>query len=145
VALCTASDCGVITTSSPEGVEPEQRLASCLLGRVPTPRYLPPWVRFYFRASKSGFTWRPFHEVCPDCAGEMTVQLALPPHMERQTDPYEILLCLTCGTTGLAWYINGERSAIVMDPDEWNEPSTSVVVLKRVMEERGAMAREGLT
>jgi hypothetical protein len=145
VALCNSPDCGVITTALPEGVEPEQRLASSLLGHVPIRRYLKPWMRLYFKSSRLGFIWRPFHEVCPDCAGEMTVQLALPPHIERQADPYEILLCLTCGTTGLAWYIAGERSAIVLDPNEWSEPSTAVVILKRVLEERAAMAREGST
>src|SRR6202011_4548835 len=121
LALCGNPDCGVITTALPEGIEPEQRLASCLLGHIPTPRYLKPWVRLYFRTSRWGFTWRPFHEVCPDCAGELTVQLSLPPHMERQTDPYEILCCLGCGTTGLSWYINGERVAIAIEGSEWEE------------------------
>jgi hypothetical protein len=62
--------------------------------------------------------------------------------MERQSDPYEVLLCLTCGSTGVAWYINGERVAIAMDGSEWDEPSTAVLILKRVLEERGAMADE---
>jgi hypothetical protein len=143
LALCQNPDCGVITTALPEGIEPEQRLASCLLGRIPTPRYLKPWVRLYFKTIRWGFIWRPFHEVCPDCAGDMTVQLALPPHMERQSDPYEILLCLTCGTTGVAWYTSGERVAIAMEGSEWDEPSTAVVILKRILEERATMAREG--
>jgi len=145
LALCRNPDCGVITTALPEGVEPEQRLASCLLGHVPTRRYLKPWVRFYFKSSRFGSIWRPFHEVCPDCAGEMTVQLGLPPHLERQSDPYEILLCLTCGATGIAWWLGAEQMAIAMHGDEWNEPSTAVIILKRVLEARAAMARDGQT
>jgi hypothetical protein len=65
--------------------------------------------------------------------------------MERQTDPYEILLCLTCGSTGIAWYIHGERVAIAMDGSEWDEPSTAVLILKRVLEERAAIGPEGWT
>ncbi len=93
LALCSNADCGVITTTSLEGGQQGQGLDSFLLGQVPPRRYLKPWVRLYFKASRWGFIWRPHHEVCPDCAGEITAQLALPLLMERQTDPYQVPLC----------------------------------------------------
>jgi hypothetical protein len=99
-------------------------------------------MRLYWKATKWGFIWRPHHEVCPDCDGEITTQLRLPPLFERQTDPYEIGLCLACGATGVAWWLGGERTAIAMDGSEWDEPSTAVLILKRVLEERGAMIDE---
>ena len=113
IALCQNPDCGVITTTVPEGVAPEEHLATCLLGHVPPRRYLKPWMRLYWKATKWGYTWRSHHQVCPDCAGEVTAQLALPPLMERQTDPYQVVLCLTCGATGMAWWL-GEQVAIAI-------------------------------
>lgn len=142
LALCSSDQCGVIITTSPDGTQPGQGLDSFLLGQVPARRYLRAWMRLYWKATKWGFIWRPHHEVCPECAGEMTVQLGLPPHMERQSDPYEILLCLSCGATGVAWWLGAERTAIAMDGSEWDDPSTAVLILKRVLEERGAMAAE---
>jgi hypothetical protein len=50
--------------------------------------------------------------------------------------------CLSCGATGVAWWLGAERTAIAMDGSEWDEPSTAVLILKRVLEERGAMAAE---
>jgi len=142
LALCSNAACGLVTTASPDGVQPEQGLESFLLGQVPPRRYLQPWVRFYFKANQCGFVWRPYHEPCPTCDGEMTVQLGLPPLPERENDPYQVLLCLTCGATGMAWWL-GERVTIAIDGDEWNEQSTAVLILKRVVEERAAMASEG--
>lgn len=142
LALCSNADCGLVTTASQEVVQPQQGLEAFLLGHVPPRRYLKPHVRAYFKSIRFGFIWHPFHEVCPDCAGEMTLQLGLPPHMERQSDPYEILLCLSCGATGVAWWLGGERTSIAMDGSEWDEPSTAVLIVKRVLEERGAMAAE---
>jgi hypothetical protein len=49
---------------------------------------------------------------------------------------------MSCGTTGIAWWLGAERVAIAMHGDEWNEPSTAVLILKRVLEERAGMARE---
>jgi hypothetical protein len=141
LALCSNDACGLLTVASPQGVHPEQGLESFLLGQVPVRRYLPPWMRWYWKATNWGFLWRPHHEVCPNCDGEVTAQLALPPLMERQTDPYQVVLCLACGATGIAWWL-GERVAIAIHGGEWKEPSTAVVILKRVLEERAAMARE---
>lgn len=141
LALCSSNDCGIISSARSEGTQSGQGLESFLLGQVPVRRYLPPWMRLYWKATKWGYTWRPHHEVCPDCEGEVTAQLALSPLMERQTDPYQVILCLTCGATGIAWWL-GEQVAIAIHGDEWNEPSTAVVILKRVLEERAAMARE---
>ena len=141
LALCQNPDCGVITTALADGIQPEQQLASCLLGPITPRRYLKPWMRLYFRTTAWGFIWRPYHEVCPDCASEVTVQLGLSPSIERQTDPYEIVLCLTCGATGMAWWL-GERTAIAIGGNEWNEPSTAVLILKHVLQERAVMARE---
>jgi hypothetical protein len=145
VALCSNADCGVITTDPPDGVQPDQVLESYLLGAVPARRYLKPWARLYFRTAAWGYQWRPHHEVCPDCSGEITVQLSLPPLYERQGDPYQVVICLTCGTANIAWWMSGERVAIVIDGDEWNEPGTALLILKRVLEERAARASEGRT
>ena len=142
LATCNSPDCGVVTTASPDDSQPGQGLDAFLLGQVPARRYLPPWMRLYWKATKWGFIWRPHHEVCPDCDGEITTQLRLPPLFERQTDPYEIGLCLACGATGVAWWLGAERTAIAMDGSEWDEPSTAVLILKRVLEERGAMIDE---
>ena len=144
LALCRSPDCGILTTVLPEGIQPEDGLAACLLGPVPPRRYLKPWLRLYFRTAASKFIWRPCPEVCPDCTGEITVELGLPPLMERQTDPYQVVLCLTCGATGITWWL-GEQVAIAMHGDDWNEPSTAVLILKRVLEERAAMLREPRT
>lgn len=141
LALCRNPDCGAITTHTSEKVGPARGLESFLLGNLPVRRYLQPWARLYFRTVAWGYRWRPYHEVCPDCTSEVTVQLDLSPSMERQTDPYEIVLCLTCGATGMAWWL-GERTAIAIDGSEWDELSTAVLILKRVLEERAAMARE---
>jgi hypothetical protein len=145
LALCRNPDCGVVTTASPEGIQPEHGLAACLLGPVPPRRYLKPWLRLYFRTAAWGFIWRPCPEVCPDCTGEITVQLRLPPLTERHNDPYQVLMCLTCGALGLAWWLGGERTAIAIDGREWSEPSTAVLILRRVLEERAARTREGWT
>jgi hypothetical protein len=142
VALCSNADCGLITTASPEGVQPEEALESFLLGPVPARRYLKPWVRTYFRTAAQGFQWRPHHEVCPDCSGEITVHLGLPPLPDRQGDFHQLVICLGCGATGMAFWITGERVAIAMDGSEWSEPSTAVVILKRILQERAAMICE---
>lgn len=141
LAFCTNPACGIVSTASPEESQPEQGLKSFLLGQVPARRYLPPWMRLYWKATKWGYIWRPHHEVCSDCEGELTAQLALPPLIERQTDFYQLGMCLTCGATGMTWW-RRERVAIAMHGDEWYEPSMAVVILKRVLEERAAMARE---
>ncbi len=73
------------------------------------------------------------------------MQLGLPPLIERQNDPYQVVLCLTCGTANIAWWMAGERVAIAIEGSEWNEPSTAVLILKRVLEERAAMTRDGQT
>ena len=145
LALCRNPDCGVVTTALPEGIPPEHGLAACLLGPVTPRRYLKPWLRLYFRTAAWGFIWRPCPQVCPDCAGEITVQLGLPPLVERQTDPYEVLMCLTCGATGMAWWLTGERTTIALEGSEWNEPSATVLILRRVLEERTVRTREGST
>ena len=75
----------------------------------------------------------------------MTIQLGLPPHFERQSDPYEVFSVLSCGATAMAWWLGGERTAIAMDGSEWHEPITAILILKRILEERGAMAREDRT
>jgi len=141
LALCDSPDCGLVTTASPQGVQPEQDLELFLLGQTPARRYLNPWTRFYFKTTKWGFVWFPANEVCPACHSEVTAQLALPVLMERQTDPYLVVLCLACGATGIVWWLE-ERVAIAILGEDWNEPSTAVLILKRVLEERAAMARE---
>ena len=113
-------------------------LESYLLGPVPTQRYLKPWLRLYWKASRWGFGWLPHHETCPDCDGEITVQLGLPRLIERHTDPYQVVLCLTCGSTSMAWFLGGEQVSIAIEGSEWNEPATAVLILKRVLEERAA-------
>jgi hypothetical protein len=145
LALCSNADCGVITTGSPDGLQQGQGLESFLLGPDPAQRYQKPWMRLYFKASKWGFTWFPAHETCPSCSGEITVQLGLPPITDRHNDPYQVLICLTCGATGMAWWLGGERTAIAIESSEWNEPSTAVLILRRVLEERAARTREGWT
>ena len=145
LALCANPTCGIVSTASPDGVQPEQGLKSFLLGHVPARRYLKPWVRLYFRTAAWGYQWRPHHEVCPDCSGQITVQLGLPQLVGRQNDFYQVVICLTCGTANIAWWMTGERVAIVVDGDEWNEPATAVLILKRVLEERAASASEGRT
>ena len=143
LALCSNDACGLLTVASPEGVQPEQGLESFLLGHVPARRYLAPWMRLYWKATKWGFMWRPHHEPCPACGGEVTVHLGLPPLAERQNDPYQVVLCLTCGTTGMAWWITGERVAIAIGGDEWNEPATALLILKHVLEERADGPSQG--
>ncbi len=145
LALCSNADCGVITTASPEGHQPGQGLDAFLLGQVPARRYLAPWARLFWKASRSGYRWLPHHETCPACEGEITVRLGLPPLVERQTDFYQLVMCLGCGTANIAWWMAGERVAIAIEGGEWNEPSTAVLILKRVLEERAAMACEGWT
>jgi hypothetical protein len=92
-----------------------------------------------------GYRFRPYHDPCPTCNGEITVQLGLPPLMERQTDFYELIMCLGCGATGIAWWLGAERTAIAIDGSEWDEPSTAILILRRILEERAAMAREDRT
>jgi hypothetical protein len=145
LALCSNDACGVITTASPEAAQPERGLESYLLGSVPARRYLRPWVRLWFKAARWGYQWRSHHESCPSCGGEVTTQLALPPVVERQSDPYQVVLCLTCGTTSMAWWMTGERVAIAVEGDEWNEPVTALLILKRVLEERAARTSESWT
>ena len=145
LALCQAANCGVITTLSGQGVQPEQGLQAYLLGPVPARRYLKPWLRLYHRASRWGYCWIPHHETCPDCNGEITVQLELPRLIERQTDPYQVVTCLICGTTSMAWLLNGEQVSIAIEGSDWNEPATAVLILKRVLEERAANTCESWT
>ena len=142
LALCTSPTCGIVHTVLPEGIHPEHGLAACLLGPVSPRRYLKPWLRLYFRTAAWGFIWRPCPEVCPDCSGEITVELRMPPLTERHNDPYQVLMCLTCGATGMAWWLGREHTAIAMEGSDWNEPSTAVLILKHVLEERAAMTRQ---
>ena len=51
-------------------------------------------------------------------------------------------MCLGCGATGIAWWLGAERTAIAIDGSEWDEPSTAILILRRILEERAAMARE---
>jgi hypothetical protein len=145
LALCQNDACGIITTASPQGVQPEQGLQSYLLGPVPARRYLKPWLRLYHRASRWGYRWIPHHETCPDCDGEITVQLELPRLIERQTDPYQVVMCLTCGTTSMAWFLGGEQVAIAIEGDEWDQPATAILILKHVLAERAATTCESRT
>jgi hypothetical protein len=143
LGLCSNDACGFLTVASPQGVQPEQGLESFLLGHVPARRYLAPWMRLYWKATKWGFMWRPHHEPCPACGGEITTQLGLRPLVERQTDPYQVVLCLTCGAASMAWWIAGESVAIAIEGDDWNEPATALLILKRVLEERARQSYEG--
>jgi hypothetical protein len=142
LALCSNAGCGLISSAASQGAQPEQGLESFLLGQVPARRYLPPWMRLYWKANGWGYRFRPHHEPCTTCNGEITVQLGLPPLMERQTDFYELTMCLGCGATGIAWWLGAERTAITIDGSEWAEPSTAILILRRILEERAAMARE---
>ncbi len=144
LALCQNPDCGVVTTVAPND-SPKDALAVCLLGPVAPRRYVKPWLRLYFRTAARGFVWRPCREVCADCTGEVTVQLGLPPLIQRHNDPYQVLMCLTCGATGVAWWLGGERISIAIDGSDWNESSNAALILKRVLEERAASGDEGRT
>jgi hypothetical protein len=145
LATCSNPECGVVTTAATGGFQPEDGLRTFLLGDDPVQRYLPPWARLYWKTSKWGYRWLSHDETCPDCASEFTVQLDLPPLAERQTDPVSIETCLACGATGIAWWLGGEKVAIAIEGDEWSEPVTAVLILKRVLEERAARTCEGWT
>jgi hypothetical protein len=54
-------------------------------------------------------------------------------------------MCLACGATGIAWWLGGEKVAIAIEGNEWNEATTAVLILKRVLEERAARTCEGWT
>jgi hypothetical protein len=140
VAVCSNDDCGVVTTALPEGVEPDKALESYLLGSVPPRPYLRPWLRLYWKATQWGFRWCAHHETCPACDSAITTQLGLPRLAERPGDPYEVLLCLTCGATTIAWWMFGERVAVALEGDEWNEPATALLILRRVLQERADLA-----
>jgi hypothetical protein len=143
VALCSNPDCGLITSASPDGVQPDHGLVAYLLGPVTARRYLKPWVRLYFKATRWGFQWRAHHEVCSTCGSELTTQLGLPPLAERQNDPFLVTLCLSCGTTNVAWWRSGERIVLVIASSDWDEPTTAVTVLKRTLEQRADGPSEG--
>ena len=136
VALCSSPDCGIITSVSPDGGQPDQVLAAHLLGPVPIQRYLAPWTRFFWKAIRWGFRWCPAYENCTACGSELTSQLALPPLVERPTDPYLCFLCLGCGAAVVAWWMGGEHITLAISGEEWHEPTTALMVLKRTLEER---------
>lgn len=144
LALCSNPECGVITTAVTD-YQPEDGLRTFLLGDDPVQRYLPLGARLYWKTSRWGYRWLSHDETCPGCDGEVTVQLGLPPLAERQADPYQVVLCLTCSTTSMAWWLGGEKVAIAIEGNEWNEPATAVLILKRVLEERAARTCEGWT
>jgi len=141
LALCANADCGVITTALPEGAQPADGLALCLLGPLPARRYLKPHLRLYLKSSHWGFRWFPGRESCFACDGEITHQLPLPRLAERDSDPYFASMCLECAATMIVWWINGERIVHTIQGDDWNEPATAVVLLKHVLEERAALIR----
>ncbi len=45
----------------------------------------------------------------------------------------------------MAWWLGGEQVAIAIEGNEWNEPATAVLILKRVLQERAATTCEGST
>jgi hypothetical protein len=141
LALCSNPDCGAVTIASPDGAQADQDLAAYLLGQIPTRRYQKPWMRFYHRTAQWGHRWCPHDEDCWTCGSELTTQLALHPLVERQSDPYLVALCLACGATVIAWWL-GERVVLAVEGDEWNEPTTAILILKRVLEERTVQATE---
>jgi hypothetical protein len=143
LALCANADCGVITTALPEGTQPADGLAACLLGPAPARRYLRPHLRLYLKSSQWGFRWFPGREPCFACDCEITHQLPFPRLVERDSDPYFVSTCLVCAATMIVWWVNGERIVLAIQGDDWDEPSSAVLVLKHVFEERAAMAREG--
>jgi hypothetical protein len=145
LALCSNPECGVITTAATNDRQPEDELRTFLLRDDPVQRYLAPWARLYWKTSKWRYRWLSHHETCPDCDSEFTVQLDLPPLAERQNDPYEVVMCLTRGTTGVAWWLGGEKVAIAIGGNEWNGPATAVLILKRVLEERAPRTCEDWT
>jgi hypothetical protein len=144
LALCSNPECGVVTIAAADH-QSEDGLRTFLLGDDPVQRYLPPWARLYWKTSKWRYRWLSHDETCPDCDSEFTVQLGLPPLAERQNDPYQVVMCLACGATGIAWWLGGERVAIAIEGNEWSEPVTAVLILKHVLEERAARTCEGWT
>lgn len=145
LALCSNPECGIVTTTATDSNRPDDGLRTFLLGDEPVQRYLPPWARLYWKTSRWGYRWLSHHATCPDCDSEFTVKLDLPPLAERQNDPYQVVMCLSCGATGIAWWLDGEKVAIAIEGSEWNEPATAVTILKRVLEERTARPREDWT
>lgn len=145
LATCSNPECGVITTAVMNGHQPEDGLRTFLLGDTPVQRYLAPWARLYWKTSQWRYRWLSHHETCPDCDSEFTVRLSLPPLAKRQSDPYQVVMCLACGATGMAWWLAGEKVAIAIEGNEWNESATAVLILKRVLEERAARTCEGQT
>jgi hypothetical protein len=45
----------------------------------------------------------------------------------------------------MAWWLGGEKVAIAIEGNEWNEPAAAVLILRRVLEERAAGTCEGWT
>jgi hypothetical protein len=136
LALCSNPDCGIVTTPKAADTEPNDGLRTFLIGGAPAARYLKPWLRLYFRTLDFGFRWRPYHERCSACSHELTTELRLPPRSDRYSDPHQVVLCMNCGATKTAFWLNGERAVLSLDGNAWDEPATVLQALKRALEER---------
>jgi hypothetical protein len=131
LALCANPECGHVSFADGEG-----GLKTALLGHRAVRRYLAPWLRTYFRATRLGYRWRPHIDACSACGNAITVALDLQPLIQRPRDPLGVSVCLQCGATACAYWCDGERVDVAFGPDAWHEPNDAVQRLKRALSER---------
>ena len=139
MALCTGPECGAIT--APGDSDAGGGLRRFLVGRAETPRYLSPWCRLFFRASKWGYRWGPHTTSCSTCSNQMTVALDLPAPWGRPADPLRVVLCLHCGRTASIFCNDGDCTETVLGASAWEEPAPAIQDLKRVLEVRAYEAK----
>jgi hypothetical protein len=135
IATCSNTECGTITTRRLDGSEPEVGLDHVLLDNPPS-RYLSPWSRFYFRSTSLGYQRHPHHKGCWNCSGELVVTLDLPSRADRPDDPYQTVLCLSCGETVSFFRGRTEDTGIVVNGSAWDGFDVSISLLRKAISER---------
>lgn len=142
IATCSSESCGMITMRIHDGPQPQAGLDQFMLDKPP-PRYLSPWSRLFFRSIALGYQWRPHHEGCWNCSGELVVTLDLPPQADRQADPHQVVLCLHCGDLVSFDRVLGDQTSLVVSGPQWDEPDLSIRLLRQAIHERAGSDAPG--
>jgi hypothetical protein len=132
LGLCSDPQCGQVRIKPVDGEGPPDGLEFFLLDGPPIP-YTPPWIRLFLHASQL-VRWRPVDR-CWDCAGNLSFKMTLPPDPDRPGDPYEVVLCIECGGTEIAFWIPPRLNRARTPGSAWDE-AILIQTLRRALRDR---------
>ena len=134
LGLCCEPDCGQIVIPAVDGGDPPQGLEYVLLDGEPAPTYKPPWIRLFLQASRIA-RWTPADR-CWHCHGALIFGMKLPMDRHRPADPFEVELCLSCGSIQLAFWSPPSLHRLRMTGAAWEAPAIPILALRRALRDR---------